>query len=35
MHNKDKFVGEFRHNKPNGNGCWEMQNGNKVGGRYT
>ena len=19
MHNKDKFVGEFRHNKPNGN----------------
>lgn len=35
MYNKDKYLGQFRHNKPNGCGKWVMHNGNVVPGHYV
>lgn len=35
MPNGDKFEGEFKFNKPSGNGVWTLANGNQVRGEYT
>ena len=34
MPNGDHYEGEFKHNKPNGNGTWTLSNGNEVRGTY-
>ena len=35
MPNGDKFEGEFKYNKPSGQGVWTLANGNQVRGEYT
>ena len=35
MINNDFYEGQFRHNKPNGKGKWQMNNGNIITGCYT
>ena len=34
MPNGDKYDGEFKHNKPSGDGVWTLANGNRVQGAY-
>ena len=35
MENGDTFEGDFKFNKPIGNGCWNLKNGNVVKGCYS
>jgi radial spoke head protein 1 len=35
MNDGSVYQGEFQHNKPNGEGTWQLSNGNVVAGRYT